>query len=289
MGRSLLIALVFLGTAQAAPGDARERVLTWVLNDFPPFIVVGGERPRSGFVDVMLDQLIARMPEYEHRVEVSSIARALGLMEQGERLCHPALLQNEARLRVAVFSGPVQVVLPHHVIVRRDRLERLGPHLDASGAVRVDRLVADASLVTSITDHRAFPPIIERELARFPEATHLHRTGGQFIASFHQLAAGWIDYLFAYPVEPGWYLAQEARRTDVEFAALPISGNQDFTLGYVACTRGAWGQQVVERIDAVVREAGPRPPWIEHQLSMLDPGSARKLLTVLGRERPFAR
>ncbi len=106
--------------------------------------------------------------------------------------------------------------------MRRDRLEPLATHLDAAGAVRVDRLVEDTSLATSIMEHPVFPPVIESELAKYPDAVHIHRTGGQFIASFHQLSAGWIDHLVAYSVEPRWYMAHEARNSDVEFVVLPI-------------------------------------------------------------------
>lgn len=276
--------------ATSIPGGQPEaQVLTWLLNDFPPFIVLDRDLPGGGVVDAALAYLIAHMPEYEHRIEVSSVARALGLMEQGEPLCHPALLPSEERQRVAVLSDTVHFVLAHHVIVPRDRLARIAPHLDGDGQVNVDSLLADRWLRTSITDKRTFAPLIEQALARHAGEGHVHRTGGQFVATFHQLAAGWIDYLFAYPIEPGWYRAQGQMPEALDLIHLPIAGVGPYTLGHVACTRGAWGQAVVDRVSAVVRAAGERPPWIDVQIAVSDADGARRLEQVFEQHNPFRR
>ncbi len=70
--------------------SVRKNVHEWEPTDSAPCRpcgltgVIGGDRPRSGFVDAMVEQIVEHLPEYEHRIEVSSVTRALGLMEQGE-------------------------------------------------------------------------------------------------------------------------------------------------------------------------------------------------------------
>lgn len=282
-----LVLLVGNLAAQESGTSDDGKVINWALNDFPPFILVEGDLPGDGFVDAALRHIVAGMPEYTHRFEVVSVSRALGLMAQGERVCHPSLLRSAERERVATYSERVHFVLPHHVVLPRTHLSRIQAHTNAQGEVDVDSLLADGSLLTSINDLRVFSPQINRALERFGDASHVQRSGGHFVASFRQLEAGWIDYLFAYPVEPGWYQSRGLVSGTLDLVYLPIAGGEPFTLGFVACTRGTWGERIVARIDEIVRDAGPRPPWVKRQLDLSDAEGGKRLEQQLERHRPF--
>ena len=265
-----------------------KREVVWILNDFPPFILVGDALPGEGFIDAALKRIVEHLSDYSHRFEVSSVTRALGLMTQGERVCHPSLLPSEARLEVAVFSEPVHLILPHHIVLPRGALERFRPHLDENGAIDVFDLIADTRLTTAIPDQRVYSSRINEALARH-DGPHVQRSAGQFAAAFKQLAAGWIDYVIAYPVEPPWYRAHDPALESLDLIYLPIAGNEAFTLGHVACTRGAWGEQVIAGVDAAVRAEGERPSWIGAERQWLDSEGVRLHDAVFERHNPFVR
>lgn len=279
---------VLLAAPQRATASERTTI-TWILNDFPPFIVVDGALPGDGFIDAALRYIIERMPEYEHRFEVAGIARAVGLMQQGEKICHPALLKTPAREAFAVFSGPTHFALSHTVVTRRDRLDRLARYLGADGKVDVARLLADENLKTSLTEKRAFSPAIDQALTALGPRSNIQTIGVRFDSPFMQLAAGWIDYVFAYPVEPGWYRSRGRMATDVELVHLPVAGGEEYVVGNMACTAGAWGEEVTARIDAAVAAAGDRPPWIDREKELSDPAAAQRLEEIFQRVAPFGR
>lgn len=279
-------------SAQTTPAQSLEEkpLLTWILTDFPPFIVTDGPSlPGEGFIDFTLRYLVERMPEYRHRYEVAGIARAVGLMEQGAPVCHPALLRTAEREKIAEFSGPVHFVLSHMVVARRDRLDRLSRHMDDKGTVDLARLLADPSLTTSLTEKRAFSPVIDKALAESGPSHNRPTIGVRFDSPFLQMDVGWIDYIFAYPVEPGWYRKSGRISRDADLVYLPVAGGPDYVLGGVACTRGAWGEGVVRRIDAAVAAAGPRPPWINREKELSDPDAAQRLEEAFQRVAPFGR
>mgnify|MGYP001810510993 CR=1 FL=1 len=269
---------------------AEKPPLTWILSDFPPFIVTDGPSlPGEGFIDFTLRYLIERMPEYQHRYEVAGIARSIGLMEQGAAVCHPALLRTAEREKIAAFSGPVHFVLSHMVVARRDRLERLSRHLNDAGQVELPQMLADPTLTTSLTEKRVFSPAIDKALAEAGPSRNRPTIGVRFDSPFLQLDAGWIDYIFAYPVEPGWYRKSGRISRDADLVYLPVAGSEDYVLGGVACTRGEWGEAVIRRINAAVAAAGPRPPWINREKELSDAGAAQRLEEAFQRVAPFGR
>lgn len=300
-GKSLVFGVLALmaGLAAARPVSAQtpptqsieeKPLLTWILSDFPPFLITDGlSLPGEGFIDATLRYLVERMPEYRHHYEVAGIARAVGLMEQGAPVCHPALLRTAEREKIAAFSGPVHFVLSHMVVTRRDRLERLSRHIDNRGAVDLPRLLADPVLTTSLTEKRAFSPTIDKALADAGPSHNRPTIGVRLDSPFLQLDAGWIDFMFAYPVEPGWYRKSGRISPDADLVYLPVAGSEDYVLGGIACTRGEWGEGVVRRIDAVVAAAGPRPPWINREKELSDADAAQRLEQAFQRAAPFGR
>jgi hypothetical protein len=59
----------------------------------------------------------------------------------------------------------------------------------------------------------------------------------------------------------------------------------EFTIGYVGCTKGAWGKKIVQRVNEIV--AGKRPPWIDAEARWLDPAAARRYEDVFARRSPL--
>lgn len=300
MVRSLTAGLVFalclatavIGTANAARSadatDSDKPTIMWLLNDFPPFIQVDGPLPGKGFVDAAVRHIIERTPEFNHRFEVSGIARALNLMQLGLPVCHPALLPTSERLAYAVASRPVHFALPHHVVARADTADRLRPFLNAQGRINIDGLLNDTSLKTSVTEQRAFAPAIQSALNARKGAPNILMTGVHFNAPFLQLAAGWVDYIIAYPVEPRWYISNETT-PGASLVYFPIVGVEDYILGHVLCTKGAVGDALIKRIDAIVAAAAPRPPWIDVEVALSDSASAQQLEDLLTRFNPYTR
>ena len=150
-------------------------------------------------------------------------------------------------------------------------------------------LLTDQRLSTSRTEGRSLGPEIDAALAQYPQQSHLKTTGVHFDAPFRQMAAGWTDYVFAYPVEPSYYQARGSIPTQMDLTYLPIAGLKDYTVGPVACTKGAWGKEVTARINTIIAKAGPRPPWVKAQLEYMDAASTRRFEQLFNRHQPFNR
>jgi uncharacterized protein (TIGR02285 family) len=67
------------------------------------------------------------------------------------------------------------------------------------------------------------------------------------------LATGHIDYVLEYSFTIQYYLTQIPDPPDLEY--YPLALGHDEVVTYAACPRSAWGRRVIDRIDAVMRDA----------------------------------
>lgn len=243
--------------------SAQDGRLLWLINDFPPFTEVGQQIPGQGIADALLLYLQPRLPQYQHDIEIASFARTLALMERGEPVCHPTTLKIPGREHTMVFSRPALFLTSQQVLIRADRKERVAPYIDSAGRIDVHRLLSDTQLVTAVSERRGYSPAISRALKALGPQPHVLKAGVKFNAPFQQLAAGWIDYLFAYSVELGLYRRQHSEASSVAILKLDVAGDPPYMLGHISCTRSAWGERVIQDIDEQLLLAGPKPPWIQ--------------------------
>jgi uncharacterized protein (TIGR02285 family) len=290
LNRLLRTAVVTVGlTAPMAGAMAEDNTVTWLLPDYPPVTISHGPRQGTGYADIFLSYFTERTPEYAHHRESSNMSRVFGLMQQGQPVCHPSLLKTPEREAFVDFSGPVEFVLPHHIVVRNDRVARLAPYRDTAGAVDVTRLMKDPGLVTTYQEKRGYPPAVSAALKAGAGQKHIIETSADDEGPFRQLAAGWVDYIVAYPDEVNWF-AERLNLTDtVRFEYLPIVGSAEYVIGHVGCTKGAWGRKIVERVDQIVATAGSRPVWVEAEARLLDAVAARRFEEIFARNSPFHR
>jgi len=266
---------------------ADDQIIHWQMPDYPPVLIASGPHKGTGYADVFLQYFIERTPEYRHVIESSSMSRVFGLMKQGELVCEPSLLKTAEREQYVDFSGPVEFVLPHHVVVRSDRMGRLASYRDAAGAVDIARLLRDASLTTVRQEKRGYPPVVLDAMKAVAGHKNLIQTSDDDNGPFHQLASGWVDYIITYPDEVNWYARQLTLPPSVKFVYLPIAGLPEYTVGYVGCTKSAWGKKIVNRVNEVVSSAGKRPPWIDAEAAWLDPEAAKRYDDIYARRSPF--
>jgi len=266
---------------------AETQTVNWQMPDYPPVIIASGPNKGTGYADVFLHYFIERTPEFRHVLEYSSMSRVFGLMKQGEAVCEPSLLKTAEREQYVDFSGPVEFVLPHQIVVRKDKIARLLPYREKSGAVDIARLMQDTTLQTVRQEKRGYPPLVLNAMKAAAGQKNLIQTSDDDDGPFHQLASGWVDYIISYPDEINWFSRKLNLPPSIKFVYLPIAGLPEFTVGYVGCTKSPWGKKIVERVNEVVAKAGKRPPWIDAEANWLDPEAARQYQAIYARFSPF--
>lgn len=283
--RLLRVLPAWLMLAACGTAQAEEMTIRWQMPDFPPTIISSGPQKGTGYAEVFLRYFIAHTPDIKHVIEPSSMSRVFGLMRQGELVCEPSLIKTPERETYVDFSGPVEFVLTHHVVLPVALLPKLAPYRNGKGEVDMSKLVRDPSLTTVRQEKRGYPaPVLTAfEAAAGQKNVIVTSDDGQ--AAFRQIATGWVSYVVAYADEANWYARQ--LETPLKLAYVPIAGLPEYTIGYVGCTKSPWGKKVIQRVNEVVAKAGKRPPWIDAEAGFLDPEAAKRFEVIYARHSPF--
>jgi uncharacterized protein (TIGR02285 family) len=268
-------ALLLLAALLSPCSDARAVEVRWAMVDGPPYHIDGPHGPARSVEDLgegQLDQVIrglaAQAPELGHRFLPMSRARMWRAMQAGEPLCYVNAFRTPERLRWAHFT-PVLAPISMVLVTRRGQL-------GAAQEVTLASVLARRDLHGIFEPDRSYGTLIDGlirqagpqvSVAPLPDTPQLLR----------MLETGRMDYLVEYPPALQ-YLGEQLRpRAELEMHALAEERDPQAT--YIACTRSAWGLEVVQALDRAIRRWAATPQARESVLRWLPP-------TVAQREAP---
>ena len=233
---------------------ARE-IVPWAVLDFPPFQIRDGEHRGSGSFDGLLDLLVRQLPDLDHDIVTMSFARREEEIRQGHRLCTPGLFRTPAREKLLVFSLPALIHLDNRLVIRAGR----AGGLETGQPVDLDALLARRDLIGGIISERSFAPNIDPLLRQHVGAPNIVMRSIRSSQMYEMLMKGEIDYTILFPHEAA-YLARSLGHAE-ETRILPIAGTPPYIFTHVACTRGPWGEAMIERIDRILLERRTSPEY----------------------------
>lgn len=260
------LALAFVaGASVAAEAPPAVDAITWVVSN--TMAVPDGDRMRRP-ADELTQWLQARLPGVAFKPVVANAERSWALIREQRHACHAGAARTPERERLAYFTN-TWLVPPPQLIVRLDR--RAALPLDASGAVDLEALLADASLRGVVTQGRSYGTALDAMLGAAPASRQLQSVyGGDYGSNLlPMLIQGRGDYTLDYPntlvafasrpagesqpsSRPAGESQPASRSPGDQLAALPIKGASDPVVSGIACPRTPWGQAAIRLIDAAL-------------------------------------
>ena len=267
-GLALLVAV-----AQQAWPQTSE--IAWAVEEWPPFTILkNGKAPGNpqelgdGAIDRMLLELIKRLPAYHHVFQLSNVQRLQSAMAQGENLCTAATIKTTGRLKYAYFT-PAFLGSPMALVVQQARKEALiGDENPASLA----KVIAQHGEEGRLQYLRVYGPQVDAVIEKSQVVIKRERAPA---AGFllRPLSQGLFGFTLEYPAAVE-YARRQGRLTG-PVLTFPIREAPDGVVGYVACTRNAWGKHVIEDIDRAIRQASADPNYYDAMAKWLPPDYAK--------------
>jgi uncharacterized protein (TIGR02285 family) len=247
----LLAACVLAFQVRAAAAQERDIVI-WPYFSFPPHVIVGADGTLSG-ASVELQRLMTRaLPEYRHERINSPVNRSMLAAREGQPYCLTGLLRRPDRERILSYSLPCRLVPPQVAVTVQGLLDA---HKNADGQVSMKSLLQDGRLtyghIKGFSHGQALDRIIEENYWRENvfEILDMKTLGRQL----ELLLSGRIQYFITTP-EQAWYALREQGLFD-HLEMIRVAEAQEWDFGYIACTRGEWGREVVGKINAAIRRS----------------------------------
>lgn len=250
--RCVLVLLALLCGADVAEAQEARRIV-WPYFSFPPQVIVRPDGSLSG-ASIRLREFLARaLQDYRHERIHSPVNRTLREVREGNPYCLTGLLKRPDREALLRYSDAPSRLVPPPVLVAERGV--LAPYRDAEGRVSLRRLFGESGLTCGHIKGFSHGPVLDAILAEndrranFFEIVDMKSLNRQL----ELLLSGRIQYFLGTP-DQVWYAFREEGLAD-RLEVVPVAEDQSWELGYVACEKGEWSREVVERIDRVLREA----------------------------------
>ncbi|WP_164078318.1 TIGR02285 family protein [Alteromonas facilis] len=245
----LLSLLTFLPLGFAFNATADENEINWQVFHAPPIHIKVGPDAGKGFVDLMLTELMSKMPEYQHHQPFTTQSRALHDIEVGKQVCHPSLFKTPEREKFAVFSKPTLFSPANRLIVKPADIVAL----ELPQVIDLDEILQQHQLTLGLVQGRSYGPYIDGIIKGYGDDNIVRISPEQSEVIFRLLENGRIQSTVAYPFEVNYYHRYNMQEAHQK-VALYIKGEPEFVMGRVACPNNEWGQKVVHRVNAVLSE-----------------------------------
>ncbi len=234
---------------------AAKEMLVWGVFDFPPFQILEGPHQSSGSFDGELQTLIAKMPEFEHKIVPMSFARRREEFIAGSNLCTPGIFRAPATALKLAISMPALTHLDNRVIFLKDK----APLFGSDQPIKLDALFKKKELIGAIVAGRSYAPNIDTEIKRFHGSLNLVIRPLETAQLFQMLLNGDVDYLLLFSHEAA-FLADKFEASE-RILNRPIDGTPPYIFTHIACTGNAWGRAVIEKINAVIQAERNQPDY----------------------------
>ena len=286
--RSLILAggLLMLPCAHGA----ERTVATWCEFDLPPMYIPADKGIGTGIVDTHVAFLMNKLPEYEHRVQLSNIARVVEQMRRHEQIVCAGMQKNEERESIMLFSEPFTTTAPPKVLLPRRLLDRMRPHLNSAGEVRLSETIEKGTLVLGLTAGRSYGRKVDDQLAHFAGHSNIViRQASQDLAEgvARMIAMGRVDYTIGFTGEQRVLRdAASIPGAENELVALPIEGLPRYVPIYIVAPRDEWGLGIITRVNVLLRRHWLDPEFRKSLLQGQDAAARQATETALKEINP---
>lgn len=227
--------------------------ILWQTYHRPPGTFNFGEHKGQGFVQKSLQMIIAQMPEYQHEMPITTLARAITDIKAGKKACHPALYITPEREKEMIFSNASILNANNRVIARP---EKIRPFLH-NEQVSLEKILQQSTLVFGHVKNRSYGNLIDNIFAKHNHADNILQIDNIDLSRLFQLIErDRVDISIAYPYEVQHYLKKNPLSTG-QLAGYPIANIPAYNIGAVACPKNAWGKKVIDQVNTILKKIKP--------------------------------
>jgi uncharacterized protein (TIGR02285 family) len=248
--------------------DKTEKVtITWAVNPAPPFHIFEGKYASQGIGDVMLNSIIAQLPEAEHTIVRMPHSRISKSVDADINLCFPCLIKR-SRSSKWVYSKANVEYLPLGVIAHPDTI---APFLDSNGRVSFKQLIENSQLTFAKPVARKYPDVVQTIVENAKGNPRFETIAGADSATrvLNQLEYGRIDFTLEYPAILT-YLTRTEGKSKLQYYYTTELGETPIP-GAVGCTNNAWGENVIEHVNEALKSIVDTPDYRASQGFWLSP------------------
>lgn len=231
-------------------------LMVWYTSHWPPYRISEGPYAGQGSFDLMFNQLIKALPQYQHRINQIHQARIAKVSATSrEDHCTFGLRYTPERAERTYFSQPAGMLpnlainsLKHHT-----QLKTLQPQQ----GIAMTELVQKPELVGLIEADRAYPAVIASQINK--KGSNLASSSMSTMNPAQLLTAKRVDYVVDYPNRLRYFSVEAGQEVQLEFQ--PIAEIPAFSYAYVSCSKTVTGKGWITDVDVALNDLKQKPDY----------------------------
>jgi len=260
--RGIVYSLLVLLASWSHSSKAEPHKIVWAANIAPPFHIVSGPYANQGLCDALVDAFTEAMPDTNQTVDYLPQMRIGMLWEREKNICFPCMIHRADEQELIAFSKPTHNYPTHGIITRPELVPELtkkyGNPLDLELMLQ-DQTYRFGQPVGRL--YGKLQPLLEKYLLGTSQHTDISGDTAN-TSMMSMILSKRLDFTIDYPMVKRFYEETEGR----SLAFIPVTQLVgDIIIGAVACTKNAWGDETVRRINEVIPEVQNNANFIQAQ------------------------
>lgn len=246
----IIVCIILSNALYAEPKD----IITWAVNDAPPFYIKKGPNKGKGFGDLTQKLIIELMTEYDHKIVPCTLKRVMWDFKEKKEICFSTWIHNSTP-ELVYTSAPNIYYFPLGIIT----LKKTRPQFNGN-VVSLDKVMQNKKLVFGQPQGRGYGKKLDTivEKYRGNENFMVRGAADSTTGIMNMILRGRVDYTFDYPYVMSIFEKEFDKQG--QFAFIPIKENQGVgVIGAISCSRSDWGKRVIGDMNKAIIKARTLP------------------------------
>ncbi|UOF01848.1 TIGR02285 family protein [Bdellovibrio reynosensis] len=249
--------------------DSSKKSIPWGVTDWPPYYILEGGNGGEGKIDLLKKILEKNISEYKFIDVQSDIPKTIELWKQNRNICAGSVLKTPEREKWAYFTA-LSFIAPHEylaVVAKKDILPK-------GDVMSFKELTTRKDLKGVVIHDRSYGPVID-DLIKKAESnlTALNPSEG-YMPLLKMVQRGRFDYTIEYESVVKAY--NERIKPEKPVHSKLLKETSPSAVIWVACTKNAWGRNVISRIDEVLKKNAGKSDYHAAVESWSNPEALKK-------------
>jgi uncharacterized protein (TIGR02285 family) len=234
--------------------------LTWLTRDWPPAYISQGPQQGQGTFDLLTEDLIRELPQYQHKIKLTSLSAREQKMQLEQPYCFFGAIKTPEREKYLHYSDVA--FLTHGVKLFMLTDSPLNLRLPAEQPVNLVDLMQQPDIVGITEKKRTYPSAVQKLIEK--QRLALVDVNESSTSTLQILAQKRADYVIEFQdrIE---YLAQKLP-SKVQLRQREIQGENVIEPVYVACRKTAGADAQIVAINQALARLRPTALYQQHML-----------------------
>jgi uncharacterized protein (TIGR02285 family) len=229
--------------------------ITWLFSDFPPYYIINGNNKDEGRDQQLIKLINEYLPNDQFYWKRFPTSRTITeISNPDNKYCVMSLFKNTERSKNMIFSKHFSTIsFTPKVFIRSDSYYQLSDTQSQSNRLNnsfsLNELLDKYQLGLGITKGRSYGIELDKIIKKSKYKEQIFYRSGIGVSSslLKMLSKNRVQMVLGY-VEEFKYTIDKLKIKD-EFITLSVDESDDHAIGYVGCSRNAWGKNAIMRID----------------------------------------